>query len=74
MKYCVSITEEALTQAYQFLHYIAEEQRSPLTAQRWWDKALQKIATLETFPRRCPVAPDALLLPRMSGAKTNYGF
>jgi len=57
-KYRVTISDQVLNSVRDYLSYIAEEQRAPLNAVRWWKKALEKIFSLETMPHRCPYAPE----------------
>lgn len=61
MRYRVIITDGALADVEAFLDYLAVERSIPLTAERWWRKALGKIETLSTFPHRCPKAPENTL-------------
>lgn len=56
--YRVILTDEALDQAFEFIRYIAEQAQSLTPAERWWTKAQDKLATLESFPHRCPYAPE----------------
>ncbi|MGL4514000.1 MAG: type II toxin-antitoxin system RelE/ParE family toxin [Lacipirellulaceae bacterium] len=58
MNYRVVIADGALASVERFLDYIAIEQGMPLTASRWWEKALARVETLRTMPRRCPLAPE----------------
>ncbi len=58
MTYRVIISDDALAGVAEFLDFIAETQQMPLTAQRWWEKALAKVETLRYMPRRCPLAPE----------------
>lgn len=58
MSYRVVITDGALADVEKFLDYIEFDQGMPLTAQRWWRKALAKVETLRMFPHRCPTPPD----------------
>jgi plasmid stabilization system protein ParE len=58
MTYRVIIADEALAAVERFLDYIGVEQGMPLTASRWWEKALARVETLRTMPRRCPLAPE----------------
>lgn len=58
MTYRVIISDGALAGVEAFLDYIAVTQQMPLTAQRWWEKALAKVETLRYMPRRCPLAPE----------------
>ncbi len=57
-KYRVTISDEALAGVEKYLNYIADEQGAPLTAVRWWDKAIKKIFSLDHMPQRCPYAPE----------------
>src|SRR5688572_18589616 len=57
MVYEVRITESAeieLEEAYAWIH-----KSSPLNAERWRNELLEKAATLEQFPERCPIAPES---------------
>jgi plasmid stabilization system protein ParE len=56
--YRVIISDDALAGVVAFLDYIADTKQMPLTADRWWAKALAKVETLRTMPRRCPLAPE----------------
>jgi plasmid stabilization system protein ParE len=56
--YRVIISDAALEGVREFLHYLAVEQQAPLTAQRWWDKALARVLSLDRMPHRCPLAPE----------------
>jgi len=58
MIYRVTISDETLAGVEEFLNYITEQQGSPLSAERWWDKALKKIFSLDRMPHRCPYAPE----------------
>lgn len=58
MKYRVIITDDALADVHDYLVYIAQEKQMPLTAQKWWKKALAAIEMLSTFPHRCGYAPE----------------
>lgn len=57
-RYRVIIADEALDQAAEHLRYLAVEKQEPLTAERWWNKALECVGTLTTLPHRCPIAPE----------------
>lgn len=56
-KYRVILSDEMLAGVENYLDYIAE-QGSPLTAVRWWEKAVKKILSLDHMPHRCPYAPE----------------
>ena len=58
MKYRVIVSPEAFEELDGFIHYIANDQHSPLVALRWLKKALAALQTLQTFPHRCPPAPE----------------
>ncbi len=58
MKYRVIITDGALDDVEKFLNYLEFDQGSPLTAVRWWRKALGKVNTLRSMPHRCPMPPE----------------
>lgn len=58
MKYRVLVADDALDAVRAFLDYIAVTQQMPLTAARWWEKALTRIETLRFMPQRCPLAPE----------------
>lgn len=58
MKYTVEVTETAeaeLDAAYRWLR----DQYSPEYAVRWRERLVEAIGTLETFPERCALAPEA---------------
>ncbi len=57
-KYRVTISDEALVGVEKYLNYIANDQAAPLNAARWWDKAVEKIFSLDQFPLRYPYAPE----------------
>jgi len=57
-KYRVTISDQVLDGVRDYLNFIAEDQGAPLTAVRWWEKALEKIFSLEQMPHRCPFAPE----------------
>jgi hypothetical protein len=58
MTYRVLIADDALAAVRAFLDYIGVTQQMPLTAARWWQKALSRVETLRFMPRRCPLAPE----------------
>src|SRR5688572_23052619 len=67
-EYRVIISDDALADVRKFLHYIAVDQESPQTAERWWRKALARIDSLAAMPQRCPYAPEnehSVLMIRM---------
>ncbi len=60
MKYQVVLTPEAQDGILQSFKYIHE--RAPLNAARWIQGLYDCVATLEQFPERCPLAPEAIYL------------
>ena len=58
MTYRVLVSDEALDAVRAYLNYIAVSQQLPLTAARWWKRALARVETLRSMPRRCPLAPE----------------
>ena len=58
MTYRVLVSNDALDAVRAYLDYIAVSQQMPLTAARWWEKALARVETLRFMPRRCPLAPE----------------
>ena|SRR5688572_16982711 len=62
MKHRVVTTLLALADMESAYEWIAE--RSPLNAERWKQRLLKTIDSLELFPARCGLAPEAQLLGR----------
>ena len=60
MKYEVVIAPDAEQTALETFHYIFE--RAPLAATRWLRDLYRAIDSLESFPERCPPAPERLFL------------
>jgi len=58
MNYRVIITDGAFADIEKFLDYLEFNQQSPLTATRWWRKAVACVETLGTMPHRCPKPPE----------------
>jgi plasmid stabilization system protein ParE len=42
--------------------YLWIAERDPDAATRWFNRLLDVIETLETFPERCPIAPESVQL------------
>lgn len=57
-EYRVTISDETLAGTEKYLRYIADAQGAPLTAIRWWNKAVEQIFSLSHMPNRCPYAPE----------------
>lgn len=62
MKHKVALTARAARDAEEAYEYIARE--APNTALAWYERLLDEIRTLESFPRRCPLAREATALRR----------
>ncbi|HYO26603.1 MAG TPA: type II toxin-antitoxin system RelE/ParE family toxin [Lacipirellulaceae bacterium] len=62
MRYRVEVVPEAEAAIAASVRYIAVDCRSPINAERWLQKLLHAIETLENSPRRCPLAPEDSLV------------
>jgi plasmid stabilization system protein ParE len=62
MKYRVTMTR--IAEAEMELAHAWIEERSPINAARWKQRSLKSIDSLELFPARCGLAPEADLLDR----------
>ena len=58
MTYEVIITEPALEKIFQQATYIRDESKSPETASRWLQRALESGNSLGQMPRRCARAKE----------------
>lgn len=56
--YRVTISDEALKHVERYLDYMTEQTGTPGVAARWWEKAVEKIFSLDKMPHRCPRAPE----------------
>ena len=56
MNYEVIVSETAETEAQEAYLWLLGV--SPEFAGRWYDGLLDTIASLDTFPKRCPLAPE----------------
>ncbi|MBN1441415.1 MAG: type II toxin-antitoxin system RelE/ParE family toxin [Planctomycetes bacterium] len=56
MRYEVEITDSAAAELEKAFEWIRSE--SPLNAETWRDDLLERAASLERFPKRCPLAPE----------------
>jgi plasmid stabilization system protein ParE len=61
MKYRVHLTENAELDAEEAYNWISE--RAPQAAVKWFNGLFQVIDSLETFPKRCGVAPESAKTP-----------
>ncbi|MEP7353043.1 MAG: type II toxin-antitoxin system RelE/ParE family toxin [Acidobacteriota bacterium] len=58
MAFQVEITELALGDAEEYVHFIREVKKEPESAERWFFGLAQAINSLETLPERCPLIPE----------------
>jgi len=56
MTFNVDIPESVELQIKEQALYIAEDK--PAVALQWYEDVFQQLETLETFPYRCPLAPE----------------
>lgn len=57
MKYQVVVTAMALAEVQEAYDWLA--QRAPQAAERWRESLLQAAESLESFPKRCGLAPES---------------
>lgn len=57
MNYKVELTEQAEREANEAYDWIAEQ--SPPNAINWFNGLVDAVETLQSFPERCPVAPES---------------
>lgn len=62
MAYSVHITEKALADTDQITEWI--KARSPESASAWFDRLMDAILSLDTFPTRCPLISESAVLRR----------
>jgi len=55
----IVVSPEAERNIEEAFLWISE--RSGMAAERWYRELMGKLRTLESFPKRCPVAPESLL-------------
>lgn len=60
MSYTVIIQPRALRDIEEIFRWIADNV-SPNTATQWYEELQRAIASLQEFPNRCPLAPEATL-------------
>ncbi len=56
--YRVEVTDQAFEAIRAQAHYIAFEQKAPLSAKRWLEGLWDAIESLEQWPKRCHFAPE----------------
>ena len=54
-KYRVTISDNVFAEVERYLNHISEDHADPVNAERWWDKAVEKIFSLEQLPNRYPL-------------------
>ena len=52
------MSSQAEDSLVRFTEYVANEQQSPINAERWWRNAIKTIDSLTRFPHRCPPSPE----------------
>jgi plasmid stabilization system protein ParE len=62
MKFTVRVTAAAERDVNEALDWYADRLQS--AAERWLQLLADALASLETFPERCPIAPDQAFLRR----------
>ena len=58
MEFRVEITQAALTDAEDYVHFVRDNRQNPIVAEQWWNGLVDEILSLETLPRRCPIIPE----------------
>ncbi len=58
MTYRVEVTDEALDRIDAHARYIREA-GSPMNAERWLERVLESVESLERWPRRCRLATES---------------
>ena len=59
MAYHVKITDSALSDAEDYVHFLRDVKRAPEAAERWIRGLEAAIFSLGEMPQRCPVIPEA---------------
>jgi plasmid stabilization system protein ParE len=65
MIYRLVIAPQALEAWEGFIEYLAVDQQSPVTAERWLRRSWEALQTLKRFPQRCSRAPESDLHPHI---------
>ena len=60
MKYRVEVTATAKADAHEAYLWVAEQ--SPVRAARWYNGLMDAAASLDTYPERCPIAPESAVV------------
>jgi plasmid stabilization system protein ParE len=63
LAYRVDITETALADAEEHVHFLEEARQEPHAAALWWNGLLEAVFSLEKLPERCPVIPEDGFFP-----------
>ena len=59
MTYAVRITDRAKSEIDAFVRFVAAERQEPVSAQHVLQAIWDAIPSLESYPHRCPVAPES---------------
>ena len=78
MTYQVTVQPEAFQEIEQSYRWLCDN-RTPDLANDWYNDLQEAIDSLKTFPRRCPIAPEASFFDREVGnwlweSDRNIGF
>jgi len=63
LAYRVRITDSALLDAEEYVHFIGHLKNEPKAAVRWLRGLIAAISSLEKSPLRCPLIPEAEEFP-----------
>jgi plasmid stabilization system protein ParE len=58
LTFVVEITDLALAEAADYVHFIREAKKEPQSAEEWFRALLAAIFSLEEQPERCPLIPE----------------
>jgi plasmid stabilization system protein ParE len=63
LDYHVKITDSALSDAQEYVHFIRQVKKEPEAAERWFRGLVAAIFSLEQMPSRCALIPEAEKFP-----------
>jgi toxin ParE1/3/4 len=58
LRYSVEITDAALADAEEYVHFIRKQSHDEMAAVNWWNGLLDAVDSLESLPGRCPRIPE----------------
>lgn len=62
-RYAVEVTDTTAAAILAHARYIAVDRCEPMGAQSWLESAWDVVDSLETMPKRCPIAPEGEVVP-----------